>query len=90
MRCPIAQIPVPPAPAITPIIYLSNCFPNKASIPVGNSGRLSFRDPISIDELKSYMDAPKKTYKDYKSQEYVYDVGAKFLKALGIEKGGKR
>ena len=45
---------------------------------------------ISIDELKSYMDAPKKTYKDYKSQQYIYDIGAKFLKVLGIEKGGKR
>jgi N-acetyl sugar amidotransferase len=45
---------------------------------------------ISVKELQSYMDAPKKTYKDYKSQEYVYDIGAKFLKALGIEKGGKR
>jgi len=45
---------------------------------------------ISVKELQSYMDMPKKTYKDYKSQEYVYDVGAKFLKALGIEKGGKR
>jgi N-acetyl sugar amidotransferase len=45
---------------------------------------------ISIDELKSYMDAPKKTYKDYKSQQYIYDIGAKVLKAFGIEKGGKR
>ena len=45
---------------------------------------------ISIDELQSYMDAPKKTYKDYKSQQYIYDIGAKVLKAFDIEKGGKR
>jgi N-acetyl sugar amidotransferase len=45
---------------------------------------------ITIEELQSYMDAPKKTYKDYKSQQYIYNIGAKVLKALGIEKGGKR
>ena len=45
---------------------------------------------INIDELQSYMDSSKKTYKDYKSQELIYHLGAKFLKSLGIEKGGKR
>lgn len=45
---------------------------------------------ITIEELQSYMDAPKKIYKDYKSQKYIYDIGAMSLKALGIEKGGKR
>ena len=45
---------------------------------------------ITVEELQSYMDAPIKTYKDYKSQQYIYDIGAKILKALGIEKGGKR
>lgn len=45
---------------------------------------------INIDELQSYMNASKKTYKDYKSQEFIYHFGAKFLKYLGIEKGGKR
>jgi N-acetyl sugar amidotransferase len=45
---------------------------------------------ISENELQSYMDAPKKTYKDYKSQKYIYDIGAKILKILGVEKGGKR
>ena len=33
---------------------------------------------------------PKKSYKDYKSQEYIFNLGAKVLKFLGIEKGGKR
>lgn len=45
---------------------------------------------ITIEELQIYMDAPKKTYKDYKSQESVYAVGAKVMKFLGLELGGKR
>jgi len=45
---------------------------------------------ISVDVLKSYLNAPKKTYKDYKSQESIYRFGAKVMRALGFEKGGKR
>ena len=45
---------------------------------------------ISTDELKSYLDAPNKTYRDYKSQEAIYMLGAKVMKALGLEIGGKR
>ena len=45
---------------------------------------------ISVVELQSYMDAPNKTYKDYKSQDSIYNIGAKVLRALGLEKGGKR
>lgn len=45
---------------------------------------------ISIAELQGYMDAPKKTYLDYKSQERIYVLGAKVLKRLGVEVGGKR
>jgi N-acetyl sugar amidotransferase len=45
---------------------------------------------ISVEELQSYMDAPNKTYKDYKSQESIYNMGAKVMRALGLEKGGKR
>jgi hypothetical protein len=36
------------------------------------------------------MDMPKKTYRDYKSQDRIYYLGAKVMKMLGIEKGGKR
>jgi hypothetical protein len=36
------------------------------------------------------MDMPKKTYKDYKSQESIYHYGAKIMRLLGIERGGKR
>jgi N-acetyl sugar amidotransferase len=45
---------------------------------------------ISVDELQSYFDMPKKTYKDYKSQEDIYRLGAKIMKLAGFERGGKR
>lgn len=45
---------------------------------------------ISTAELQSYLDAPNKTYRDYRSQEMFYNVGARVMKALGLELGGKR
>lgn len=45
---------------------------------------------ITVEELQSYMDAPNKTYKDYKSQENIYNVGAKVMRLIGLERGGKR
>ena len=45
---------------------------------------------ITTEELQSYFDAPNKSYKDYKSQQGLYDLGAKVLRAVGLEKGGKR
>jgi tRNA(Ile)-lysidine synthase TilS/MesJ len=45
---------------------------------------------ISIEELQGYMDAPNKTYKDYANQEVMYNMGAKILKFLGVEKSIKR
>lgn len=45
---------------------------------------------ITTEQLKLYFDMPKKSYRDYKSQEFVFNLGAKVLKFLGIEKGGKR
>jgi N-acetyl sugar amidotransferase len=45
---------------------------------------------ITVEELQSYMDAPNRTYKDYKSQENIYNIGAKVMRMLGKEKGGKR
>lgn len=45
---------------------------------------------IPVAELQTYMDAPNKTYHDYKSQERIYSIGAKMMKALGLEIGGKR
>tara|TARA_Y100001001_G_scaffold87075_1_gene85208 strand:+ start:13308 stop:14408 length:1101 start_codon:yes stop_codon:yes gene_type:complete len=45
---------------------------------------------ISVEELQGYMDEPNKTYKDYKSQESIYNIGAKVMRMFGLEKGGKR
>lgn len=45
---------------------------------------------ISEDELRSYFNAPNKTYKDYKNQECLFILGAKILKAIGAEKTIKR
>ena len=45
---------------------------------------------ITTELLWSYFHAPKRTYKDYKSHENIYNFGASLLKTLGIEKGGKR
>lgn len=45
---------------------------------------------ISIEELQTYMDMPKKTYKDYKSQESIYLFGVKIMQMLGMGRGGKR
>jgi N-acetyl sugar amidotransferase len=45
---------------------------------------------ISVDELQGYLEAPNKTFRDYKSQEAIYMLGAKVMKLLGLEIGGKR
>ena len=45
---------------------------------------------ISIAELQGYFDAPNKIYRDYRSQDMFYTVGARVMKALGLELGGKR
>ncbi len=45
---------------------------------------------ISADELRSYFNAPNKSYRDYKSQQRIYDLGAKAMRMLALERGGKR
>jgi len=45
---------------------------------------------ITVEELQGYMDAPNKTYKDYRSQDNIYNIGAKVMRMVGLEKGGKR
>jgi N-acetyl sugar amidotransferase len=45
---------------------------------------------ITAAELQTYFEAPNKTYKDYKNQEWVYNIGASIMRTLGLEKGGKR
>lgn len=45
---------------------------------------------ISSDELRGYFNLPKKFYWDYKNQEVIFNLGAKILKWLGVEKSVKR
>lgn len=45
---------------------------------------------ITPDELRAHFEGDNKTYKDYKNQMWIYNLGAKVLKSLGVEKGGKR
>ncbi len=45
---------------------------------------------ITTTELQGYLDAPNKTYRDYRSQEAFYAMGARAMRWLGLELGGKR
>lgn len=45
---------------------------------------------VTVPELRSYMETPNRTYLDYKSQERIYSLGARAMKALRLEIGGKR
>ncbi|OFX81034.1 MAG: LPS biosynthesis protein [Bacteroidetes bacterium GWE2_40_15] len=45
---------------------------------------------ITKEELNGYLKMPKKTFRDFKSQESLYMLGAKVMRILGFEKGGKR
>ena len=45
---------------------------------------------ISSDELRWYFNMPKKFYWDYKNQKSIFNLGAKVLNLLGIEKVIKR
>ncbi len=45
---------------------------------------------ITPEELRGYFTMPKKFYWDYKNQENMFNMGAKVLKYLGIEKSIKR
>jgi N-acetyl sugar amidotransferase len=45
---------------------------------------------ITVAELQGYMDAPNKTYRDYKSQQTIYAVGARVMRMFGLALGGKR
>lgn len=45
---------------------------------------------IGIGELESYIVLPLKSYRDYKNQRQIYDLGARVMRVLGLEVGGKR
>jgi len=45
---------------------------------------------ITVEELRGYHEAPNKTFRDYKSQQTIYALGAPVMRMLGLELGGKR
>jgi N-acetyl sugar amidotransferase len=45
---------------------------------------------IQLEELQGYLDAPNHSYREYRNQQWIYDAGAKAMRWLGLEKGGKR
>lgn len=45
---------------------------------------------ITVSELQGYMDAPNRSFRDYRSQESIYKIGARLSRFLGLELGGKR
>jgi N-acetyl sugar amidotransferase len=45
---------------------------------------------ISVDELKGYHQMPKKSYRDYRNEEWLFDLGARVLRFFGTERAIKR
>jgi N-acetyl sugar amidotransferase len=45
---------------------------------------------ITVDELMGYIELPQKTYSDFKSLSKIYSLGARCMRLLGLERGGKR
>lgn len=39
---------------------------------------------ISVDELQQYFDMPRKTHRDYKNQQWIFDIGTKVMIAAGM------
>lgn len=42
---------------------------------------------IPVEDLQSYLDAPIKTYRDYRSQRCIFELGTKVMRFLGMTKG---
>lgn len=45
---------------------------------------------VTVTELRGYFDAPNKSHRDYKNQEWMFNFGAKVMRLLGREKSIKR
>ncbi len=45
---------------------------------------------ITPDELRGYFTMPKKYYWDYRNRKTLFNIGAKVLKAIGVERSIKR
>lgn len=45
---------------------------------------------ISKDELREYFTGPNRSFRDYRNQAWLYDLGARVMRLMGHELGGKR
>lgn len=45
---------------------------------------------VSVEELRGYFAMPKKFYWDYRNQDWLFNLGAKALRAVGVERAIKR
>lgn len=45
---------------------------------------------ITVDELRRYHEMPLRSFRDYRNAERMFDLGARALAALGVEKAIKR
>ncbi len=45
---------------------------------------------IEVSELENYFHMQKRSYKDYKSQNWLYNIGGRLMKMFKLELGGKR
>jgi N-acetyl sugar amidotransferase len=45
---------------------------------------------ISVEELRGYHTMPLRSYRDFRNQEWMFNLGAKVLKAIGVERAVKR
>ena len=45
---------------------------------------------IPVEELGGYLDLPRMSFRDYRSQHRLYRVGGWAMRRLRMEKGGKR
>lgn len=45
---------------------------------------------ITTEELRSYHAMPLRSHRDYRTQEWLFNIGANVMKTLGLEIGGKR
>ena len=45
---------------------------------------------MSVNELQECLELPLKTHRDYKNQQDIYKYGAKAMRFLGLDFGGKR
>jgi N-acetyl sugar amidotransferase len=45
---------------------------------------------ITVEELRKYHEMPLKWFRDYKNEEWMFDLGARVMKLLGLERAIKR